>query len=132
VGPVAVAGDIAAYGLTQFGVDTVAANVVVRRLTDNRLVRSMPATSAPLRPEFVQSVGSLVVKGDGAVAWIATAGSIIGEQVQETEVHRADARGVVLLSSGQPSAAIDPASLRLRRSTVMWAQAGRSRSATLR
>jgi hypothetical protein len=132
VGPVAVAGDIAAYGLTQFGVDTVAANVVVRRLTDNRLVRSMPATSAPLRPEFVQSVGSLVVKGDGAVAWIATAGSIIGEQVQETEVHSADARGVVLLSSGQPSAAIDPASLRLRGSTVMWAQAGRSRSATLR
>ncbi|MGN6868593.1 MAG: hypothetical protein ACTHMY_09330, partial [Solirubrobacteraceae bacterium] len=46
VGPVAVAGDLAAYGLQSFGVDTVRASVVVRRLTDGSEVKQLRATRA--------------------------------------------------------------------------------------
>ncbi len=128
-GPVALGGALAAYGLSAYGVDTVGASVAVRRLTDGKQLKQLPATTAPLRPEFFQSVGSIVVKADGAVAWIGSAGSVIGGQRTDIEVHRSDARGQALLASGS---AIDPGSLRRHGSTLTWRDGSATRSAKLR
>jgi hypothetical protein len=127
VAPVALAGETVAYGLETCGVDTGFGNVVVRRLSDGRQLRSLAATTNPLPPESYQRVDSLVVKTDGAVAWIGVASSIVrrGEGV---EVHRADKRGAAELDSGT---AVDKGSLRLRGSTLTWSHAGAVRSATL-
>jgi hypothetical protein len=42
VGPLALAGKDAAYGLTSFGIDTIAARVVVRDLADGRQLHTGP------------------------------------------------------------------------------------------
>lgn len=127
-GPVAVAGVLAAYGLTSFGVDTIRAEVVVRRLTDGRQLQTFAATKATGAESF-QSVGSVVVKPDGSVAWIAHVSSI-GARAQATEVHSALAGGPdVVLASGS---GIDLYSLRLRGSTLSWREDGLTRRATLR
>lgn len=125
VGPVAVAGRVAAYGYAEFGVDTLSASVVVRNLGDGAEIRSEPATMRPLGAEFFQSVAAVVVKADGAVAWIGKGGSVISGHAGDVEVDRADARGVALLDSGP---GIDPGSLRLRGSTVSWRDRGQTRS----
>jgi hypothetical protein len=127
VAPVTVAGELAAYGLEQCGVDAGLSNVVVRRLTDGVQLRSLPATTRPLGPESYQSVASLVLKSDGAVAWIGAASSII-RRGSYAEVHRADRRGQALLDSG---AAIDPRSLRLHGSTFSWRHADFTRGSSL-
>jgi hypothetical protein len=126
-GPVALAGETVAYGLESCGVDTGFGSVVVRRLSDGQQLRSLAATTQPLLPESYQQVSSLVVKSDGAVAWIGVAKSIIrhGENV---EVHKADKRGAAELDSGT---AVGQSSLRLRGSQVTWRHAGAVRSATL-
>jgi hypothetical protein len=127
-GPIALAGRYVAYGYARFGVDTVSATVVVRDLGNGRQVRSGPATTKPVGPEFFQSVASIVVKADGAVAWIGQSGSIIRHGSSEIEVDKADAHGISLLDSGS---GIDPRSLRLHGSAVSWRRSGRSRSASL-
>jgi hypothetical protein len=129
VGPLALAGRDAAYGLTRYGVDTLSATVIVERLSDGKQLHNSSATSRPLGPEFFQSVKSILVKSDGAVAWVANAGSIISGRPAEVEVNRADMRGALLLDSG---AGIDPRSLRLHNSTVTWRHGSATRSATLR
>jgi hypothetical protein len=129
VGSVAVAGQDAAYGLTQYGVDTVSASVIVRRLSDGTRLRDLAATSRPLGPESFESVDSIVVKRTGAVAWIAEGGSVISGHASDVEVDRADERGHSLLDSG---AGIDGRSLRLRDSTISWRHAAATRTATLR
>jgi hypothetical protein len=129
VGPVAVAGDLAAYGATQSGVDTVSASVVVRRLTDGVQLRDEPATTKPVGAEFFESVGSVVVRADGAVAWISAAGSVISGQAKEVEVNRTDRGGRTLLDSG-PS--IKPQSLRRHGAHITWRDGDRSRFAELR
>lgn len=128
VGPVALAGVHVAYGLSQFGVDTVSAQVIVRNLGTGVRLRSESATTHALGVEFFQSVAAVVVKPDGAVAWIGQGGSIIHPGRREIEVNRADSRGQALLDSGT---GIDVRSLRLRGSTVSWRHAGRVRSASL-
>jgi hypothetical protein len=128
VGPVAVAGDVAAYGLTAFGIDTVRAQVVVRRLTDGGQLESFPATSTAGVEPF-QSVGSVVVESDGAVAWIGRETSIIARGRELVEVHAAAGGHQSVLDSG---AGIVPASLRLRGSTLTWRHDGATRRATLR
>src|SRR5436305_553676 len=45
VGPTALAGSNAAYGLTSRSVDTASAEVVVRHLTDGKVLHSAPAFS---------------------------------------------------------------------------------------
>jgi len=129
VGPLALAGRDAAYGFTRYGVDTLSATVIVVRLSDGEQLHNGSATSKPLGPEFFQSVESVVVKSDGAVAWVAKAGSIISRRPADVEVNRADARGQLLLDSG---AGIDPPSLRLHNSTVSWRHGSAMHSATLR
>ncbi len=129
MGPVRLAGRDAAYGLTSYGVDTVTAIVVVRRLSDGRQLRSDAATSRPVGPEFSETVDQVVLKSDGAVAWTSTAGSIVRSSVKELEVNKDDSGGHVLLDSG---AGIDTTSLRLRRSQLSWRNAGHTRTAKLR
>jgi hypothetical protein len=126
VGPVAVAGDLAAYGLQSFGVDTVSTSVVVRRLTDGIQLKDRRATRA-VGPEAFQSVGSVAVLATGAVAWIGSEHSIVGHQ-SATEVHAAGSGGDHVLDSG-PN--IDPASLRLHGSQLSWVDGGATRHATL-
>jgi len=127
VAPVTVAGRLAAYGLEQCGIDTGFTEVVVRRLSDGRVPHDVNATS-PAGPESYQTVDSLVLKPDGAVAWIGT-GSSIGTHAVLTEVRRVDRRGEALLDSG---AAVRSRSLRLRGSLLSWTHGRTSRTATLR
>lgn len=127
VGPVALAGQIAAYGLESCGVDTGSTVIVTRRLADGQTLVTLPALTGPVGPESYEMVGSLAVKSDGACAWIASARSIV-RTLAETEVHRSEPGGFALLDSG---AAIVPGSLRLRGSALSWRHGALLRSATL-
>jgi hypothetical protein len=127
-GPIALAGVDVAYGLTEFGVDTVSAQVIVRNLRSGAQLRREPATTRALGVEFFQSVAAVVVKPDGAVAWIGQGGSVTHAGSGEIEVNRADAHGRALLDSGN---GIDTRSLRLHGSTASWRHGGVTRSATL-
>jgi hypothetical protein len=127
VGPVAVAGDLAAYGLTRFGIDTVGASVVVRRLTDGTEVKELRATRA-VGAEAFESVGSVVVVATGAVAWIGTESSFAAGRRRSIEVHAAGADGDRVLDSGP---GVDPTSLRLHGSRLSWVDGGATRHATL-
>jgi hypothetical protein len=73
---------------------------------------------------------ALVLKSDGAVAWIAT--NAVAEEMSppgpDVEVRVHDRRGLRTVESG----AIAPTSLRLSGSTLRWLNAGQSRSTTLR
>jgi hypothetical protein len=127
VGPVAVAGTSAAYGLATCGIDTGSAAVLVRELTDGKVVTREPATSAPLGAESYQHVDSVVLRSGGAVAWIGSASSII-RHTHEIEVHSADAHNTRLLDHG---AGIAPMSLRLHGSRLSWRDGGGTRTAKL-
>ncbi len=126
VGPVVVAGEIAAFASERCGVDTGNTLVVVRNLRDGKRVSASDAAASP-GPESFTSVDSLVARSDGAVAWIAQASSI-GNHMTNVDVRRADARGQALLDSG---GAIVRGSLRLRRSRLTWTHGGQLRSSTL-
>jgi hypothetical protein len=126
VAPVALAGRVAAYGSERCGVDTGSTDVVVRRLTDGVQLHALPATRPPGAESF-QHVDSLVVKADGAVAWIATGSSIVGHR-SLIEVHKSDRDGNALLDSG---AAIALRSLRLHHSTLSWTDGSATRTAAL-
>jgi hypothetical protein len=128
VGPVALRGAVAAYGVQRCGVDTGTAQVVTRRLSDGRVLHTSPATSRVPGAESYQSVGSLVVKADGAVGWIGEAHSIIGKGSPVVEVRRFDAHGQAELDSGP---AIAVRSLRLHGSRLSWLHSGAERSANL-
>lgn len=127
VDPVVVAGTFAAYGSERCGVDTGNTEVIVRRMSDGKTLRSAAATSPPGVESF-QSVGSLVLKRDGAVAWIGR-GSSIGLHTHKTEVYKADRHGSVqLLDAG---VAIRSGSLVLNGSRLSWKHGDTLRHATL-
>jgi hypothetical protein len=128
IGPVRVAGELAAYGDEICGVDTGSTSVIVLRLSDRRRLTSEPAVTGLLLPESYESVESLVVKADGAVAWIATGGSIVGHGRGSVEVHAVAGGMRRLLDAG---AGIRPGSLRLSGSRVTWEHGSTTRSATL-
>jgi hypothetical protein len=109
-------------------VDTGTAQVVTRRLSDGRVLHASPATSRVPGAESYQSVGSLVVKADGAVGWIGAAHSIIRNGSPVVEVRRFDAHGQAELDGG-PGIALR--SLRLHGSRLSWLHSGAERSATL-
>jgi hypothetical protein len=119
----ALAGDVVGYGVETCGVDTGSTTIIVRRLSDGKQLRNLAAVKGPIGPESYESVGSLVVKPGGAVAWIATANSIVGHGTR-TEV---DANGKVLDSGG----GIVRSSLRLNGSKLTWRDGSSTRSATL-
>jgi len=120
----ALAGAVAAYGVETCGVDTGAASVVVRRLSDGKRLKSYAAATAGLLPESYQSVSSIVVRGDAGVAWISVVHSIGGGGT-----HIAVYRNGSLLDS---SPGIAPGSLRLHGSTLSWRRGAAMRTATLR
>jgi hypothetical protein len=133
VQPVVVAGTDAAYGLANFGVDTVSASVVVRRLTDGRQLAEFAATRSGLVEGF-ESVPSLALESTGAVAWIGVAHSIVARR-EVIEVHAAGSAAGAgpgssdrVLDSGPQ---IVPTSLRLRGSTLTWRHGATTRHATL-
>jgi hypothetical protein len=128
VGVVAVAGELAAYATQTCGVDTGAASVVVRRLSDGRQLGSFEAVSPPIRPESYRSVVSVVLRPDGSVAWIGQASSIISHRT-ELQVQAVSAGVQRQLDRGT---GIGPRSLRLHGTRLTWSDAGRTRSATLR
>ena len=75
VGPIVVAGEVAAYGSERCGVDTGFTQVLVRDLRTGKRVSASPAVTSP-GPESFASVSALVVRSDGAAAWVAIATSI--------------------------------------------------------
>lgn len=127
IGRVALAGVVAAYGETTSGVDTISAQVIVRRLDNGRTLHNAAATTRPPGPEYFESIYAVVVKADGAVAWIAHAGSILQKEAG-TEVDRIDRRGEARLDS---TAAGDITGLMLRGSRLSWRHGRASKTATL-
>jgi hypothetical protein len=128
VGPVVVAGDMAAYGLTAFGVDTAPTQVIVRRLTDGKRLASGAATDRPM-VEGYEAVDSLVLRSDGAVAWIGESRSLVVQRGAAIEVRKIDASGAGLLDSGS---AVRVGSLRLHGATLSWQHGTATRHAALR
>jgi hypothetical protein len=129
VGPVALAGVDAAYGLSTSGVDTTSSEVVVRRLTDGKVLRRHNAITGNLPAEFYERVYVVVVKTDGSVAWTANATSIISHQGGKVQVEKSDQTSRTLLDQ-HPD--INTGSLRLNGSTLTWFDGASRRSATLR
>jgi hypothetical protein len=128
VGPVTLSGAVAAYGVQRCGVDTGTAQVVVRRLTDGKVLHAFPAVSRVPGAESIAAVATVVVKRDGSTAWIGDAHSIVRRGSSVTEVRRFDTHGQTLLDHG-PGIAVG--SLRLQGSRLSWAHAGTLRSASL-
>ncbi len=101
--------------------------VVVRDLRNGRVLRRLPTgVFSPPEPATIGAgeAVAIVVKSDGAVAWIAETDGETGQR----EVHAADATGSRILASGT---SIDPASLALGGGTLYWTQEGKPMSATL-
>lgn len=109
------------------GVDTLATQVVVRRLDNGQTVHAVSATTQPVGPEFFQFVEAIVVKPDGAAAWIVDGGSFV-RYTHHVELVRIDRRGEAVLDSGP---GIYPPSLRLSGSRLTWRDHNSVRSATL-
>jgi hypothetical protein len=126
VGPIVVAGEIAAYASERCGVDTGFTQVLVRNLHSGKRLSAATAVASP-GPESFASVDSLVARSDGSAAWIAQASSL-GNHQKTVEVRRIDAHGESRLDSGT---AIAPRSLRLRGTRLSWTHGGQPRSAIL-
>jgi hypothetical protein len=127
-GPFALAGPTVGYALQRCGVDTGTTELIARRLTDGRQLRTARAIRAVLAPETFVTVGSIVVAGDGALAWIASAASLASHR-QAREVDRAGRSGFSTLDSGS---AIDAGSLTGHGSILTWRHGGSIHSAPLR
>ena len=127
-GPIALAGAEVAYGLTFYGVDTINAEVLVRRLTDGHVRRQHSAINEPVGAEYFETVDDVVVKSDGSVAWIAHATWIGSQGKTVTEVDKSDRTSKSLLDS---SSSIVTNSLRLHGSALSWKDGSSSRFTTL-
>ena len=116
-------------------------HVVVENLRTGRVLHEVPTGTASAQATTSESSGirqpryvgvgpvvTLVVKSDGAVAWIVD-NEIPAQHVPaEYEVHAVDKTGSRLLASG---AEIDPHSLALAGSTLYWTQGGKPMSSKL-
>jgi hypothetical protein len=101
--------------------------VVVRDLRSGRVLHKVP-TGTPSAPRAA-GIGlgpalSLVVKSDGAVAWIVSAGFRNGYY----QVHALDGSGSRTLATGR---SIDPRARALAGSTLYWTQEGKPFSSAL-
>jgi hypothetical protein len=128
VNHVALAADTVAYGLHHCGVDTGFTQVLVQRLRDGARLGSFSATEKSLGPEATNFVDSLVVRADGATAWIATGQSIISP-ARDIEVRTGHGSHRQLLDSAP---GVNTKSLRLHGSRLTWRNGGAERSAILR
>ncbi len=107
----------------------ISSQVMVRSLADGKQLHAAPAITTTHLPESFVSVDSIVVKADGAVAWIAQTSSVVSHGTVVLEVHRIDARGQSLLAAGH---SIRPRSLKLSGSTVSWRVGSATHTAVLR
>lgn len=124
-GPV-VAYEVASATGAEDQAQTVSFMVVVRDLRSGRILHEAP-TGTPMRIPFAVGVGrivALVVKSDGAVAWIAKAPTYEGTY----QLHALDSTGNRVLASG---AELDPSSLAMASRTLYWTQGGKPMSAPL-
>jgi hypothetical protein len=99
--------------------------VVVRNLRTGRVIRELPTGTPSPRPGWV-GIGpttGIVVKSDGAVAWIVETGFPTTYQV-----HAVDSNGSRVLASGSD---IDPSSLALADETIYWTAGSTAMSAPL-
>jgi hypothetical protein len=128
LGPFALAGAVAAYASRTCGVDTATSQVVVRRLSGGgALLSSNPALDTSSGVESFESVGSIVVRSDGAVAWIGSSSSVATHQ-SITEVLAYSGGALRRLDQG-PS--IRDASLALHGSILTWEDGAARQSAPL-
>jgi hypothetical protein len=152
VGHETLAGPIVAYEEVSMGGSEYGRAVwlvIVRDLRTGRVLRRVP-TGTPLKPRpgyvGVGNVVSIVVKSDGAVAWIADdyerSATAHGTGLPYFDVYAVDKTGTRLLASGTN---LDPSSLALSTgatgisgypssiagSTLFWMQGGKSESAPL-
>jgi hypothetical protein len=125
---VALAGVTVAYAVHHCGVDFGFTNVLVRNLRDGTSLGTFAATEKSLGPEATNSVSSLVVRSDGAAAWIGTAESIISP-ARDIEVRTGHGQRRQLLDSGPQ---IKTGSLRLHGSRLTWRHGQATRSARLK
>lgn len=106
--------------------------VIVRDLRSGRVLRREPTgtTSAGLDAVGTGPITALVLRSDGAFAWITDASVLDGPIPKGGyQVHAADASGSRLLASGEE---IEPRSLALSDTAIYWGVAGMPFSASLR
>jgi membrane protease YdiL (CAAX protease family) len=130
----ALAGSIVAYQEFQNEEGTFSSaegheswQIIVRDLRSGRVVREVPTgTPTPPSPRLIGAgfATEIVVKSDGALAWIVESGVL----PSAFEVHAVDWAGSRLLASGSD---IDPHSLALSGNTLYWTQGGSALSAFL-
>jgi hypothetical protein len=105
--------------------------VIVRDLTNGRIVRRLPTGAAPAGTKAIGagSVVRLVLKANGSVAWTTeyAFGPLSGPHTYQ--VRAVDKTGNRLLASGTD---VRPKSLKLRGSALSWVKGGRVSSTTLR
>jgi hypothetical protein len=98
--------------------------IIVRDLRTDKTLHKEDTGSAPKPYPSIGAATIIVVKSDGAVAWIAKVRAEAGTY----QVHAVDGSGARLLASG---ADIEPDSLALAGSTLYWIQDGKPEVATL-
>jgi hypothetical protein len=129
-----LAGSMVAYEEGSGGPTGASWVVTVRDLRSGKVVHSVPTGTSSAahienglvrQNEGIGPAKTIVVKGDGAVAWIAQAP---GEGSYQYQVHALDKTGSRLLASGVD---VDPSSLALGGSTLYWTQEGKPMSSVL-
>ena len=121
-----LAGPLVAYEESGGGTVTRIYRVVVRNLRTGQTIRDAPTGNLGTPSKSFVGVGpttSIVVKNDGAVAWIVEAGFPTTYQV-----HAVDKNGSRLVASGSD---IDPSSLALAAETIYWTAGSTAMSAPL-
>jgi hypothetical protein len=106
--------------------------VAVRDLRTGKVLHRVP-TGTPAKPQppdvGIGRTTSIVVNGDGAVAWIvATGEEVAGKDVGSYQLRVLDKSGGRVLAVGPE---VDPHSLALAGSTLYWTQGGKPESASL-
>ncbi len=123
-----LAGSVVAYGESVVGPHGSYQAVVVRNLSNGRVLHKL-VTGTAIHPESgfdgIGPARAIVVKGDGAVAWIVETNSTPS---REYAVEAVDSTGTRLLAE---SAGINPSSLALTGSTLYWTQSGKPISTVL-
>lgn len=104
--------------------------IIVRDLRSGRVLRRL-RTNTPGPVNTAGALEALVLKSDGAVAWVSQAHlpTAVPNGPREYEVYAADATGESRLLASGPG--IEPGSLALAGSMVYWTQEGRPLSAPL-
>jgi hypothetical protein len=135
---VTLAGSVVAYTEGTGSSSESINRIVVRNLRGGRILHRVPTgTRVHPRRGYVGSglARALVVKSDGAVAWIAENDELTVEEATYYEVHRIDRAGSQVLASGND---INPFSLALSSNTyrgappeVYWSQGGKAFSTPL-